>query len=60
MKSKGWVVVVFENEHRHFENEVAYIKGPFETYECAEDWSNGAEDCQDGTCQITFIEEAGA
>jgi hypothetical protein len=27
MKSSGWVIVVFEGEHRQFDGEVAYVKG---------------------------------
>jgi len=55
-KSSGWVVVVFENEHRQFDGEVAYVKGPFEQYEGAQDWIEGTDDCTDGKCQITFLE----
>lgn len=56
-KNQGWVVVVFENEHAKYEGEVAYITGPFDQYEAAEDWMESAEDCDDGKCQITFIEK---
>jgi hypothetical protein len=59
MQNDGWVVVVMENEHRNFVGEVAYIKGPFETHEEAEDWANTAKDCEDGLCQITFLEHPG-
>ena len=56
MRNKGWVVVVFETaELANFSGEVAYVAGPFEQYEVAEDWSNEAKDCLDGTCQIAFI-----
>lgn len=65
MKSSGWVIVVFEGEHRQFDGEVAYVKGPFETYEAATDWAEHSEDCPgkhgvDGEWQITFIEMADA
>lgn len=61
MKSSGWVIVVFEGEYRHFDGEVAYVKGPFEKYEEATDWANKSEDCPGpdgfkGEWQITFIE----
>lgn len=57
MKNDGWVVVVFEHEDTaEFSGEVAYIKGPFAQYELAEDWTNTTKDCDDGKCQITFIE----
>lgn len=56
----GWVVVIFEKEgaavSTHGDNEVAYVKGPFATYEAAEDWAQKAEDCDDGRYQITFLE----
>ena len=55
-KSKGWVIVVFENEHKNFEGEVGYVKGPFDTYEQATDWAEESKHCQDGEWQITFIE----
>jgi hypothetical protein len=51
----GWVVIVFEDP-ASYPGEVAYVKGPFQLYEEAEDWMSDAEDCADGTCQITFIE----
>jgi hypothetical protein len=57
MQNDGWVVVVMENDK--FVGEVAYIKGPFETHEEAEDWADKAKDCEDGFCQITFIERPG-
>lgn len=56
MKSSGWVVVVFENEQKQFAGECAYVKGPFDLYEEAQDWAEGADDCNDGEFQITFIE----
>ena len=56
MKNSGWVVVIFENEHKQFDGECAYVKGPFDTYEAAEDWAASAKDCQDGEFQLTFIE----
>jgi hypothetical protein len=55
-KSKGGVVVVFENEHKQFDGEAAYVKGIFDKYEEAKDWAAEAKDCQDGEFQITFIE----
>ena len=55
-RNAGWVVIVFENEHRNFDGEVAYVKGPFEQYEAANDWMENADDCNDGKCQITFLE----
>jgi hypothetical protein len=59
-QNDGWVVVVMEEiEHRNFFGEVAYIKGPFETHEEAEDWASTAKDCEGGYCQITFIENPG-
>ena len=58
MKNGGWVVVVFENEYRTFDGEVAYIKGPFNHYEAAEDWVNSDKACDDGKCQITFLDLA--
>ena len=60
MKSNGWVIIVFEEEHRQFDGEVAYVKGPFEKYEDAIDWAENNTDnpgktgC--GEYQITFIE----
>lgn len=58
MANDGWVVVVLEHEDTaEFVNEVAYIKGPFDTYEAAEDWANTDKDCDDGRCQITFLEK---
>lgn len=56
MKSKGWVVVVFEGEYRHFDGEVAYVKGPFDQYEQAKEWADESKDCPPGEYQITFIE----
>ena len=56
MKNNGWVVVIFENEHKQFNGECAYVKGPFETYEAAQDWAEREDDCSDGCFQITFIE----
>jgi hypothetical protein len=61
MKSSGWVIVVFEGDHREYEGEVAYVKGPFDQYEEATDWANKSEDCPgpdgfSGEWQITFIE----
>ena len=47
MKNSGWVVVVFEGEHRNFPGEVAYVKGPFETYEAANDWADQSKHCAD-------------
>jgi hypothetical protein len=58
MKSSGWVVVIFENEYRQFKGEVAYVKGPFDLYEEAEDWASTDKHCEDGEFQITFIEPA--
>lgn len=63
MESSGWVIVVFEGEHRQFDGEVAYVKGPFDTYEAATDWAENSKDCPgkvgvDGEWQITFIEAA--
>lgn len=60
MKSSGWVIVVFENEHAP-PGEVAYVKGPFEKYEEATGWAQKAEDCPcpggfKGEWQITFLE----
>lgn len=55
-KSKGWVVVVLEGEHKQFPGEIAYVKGPFDTFEAATDWADKEEDCADGEWQITFIE----
>ena len=65
MKSSGWVIVVFEGEYRNFIGEVAYVKGPFDTYEAATDWAENSTDCPgkvgvDGEWQITFIEMADA
>ncbi len=57
MANNGWVVVIFENEHKKFDGECAYVKGPFDTYESAQDWAETAKDCQDGEFQITFIEK---
>ena len=62
MKSSGWVIVVFENEHAP-PGEVAYVKGPFEQYEAATDWAENSTDCPgragvNGEWQITFIEAA--
>lgn len=57
MKNDGWVVVIFEGEHKNFNGEVAYVKGPFEQYEAAEDFANSSKDCDDGQFQITFIEK---
>lgn len=48
MKNAGWVIVVFEDM-----KEVGYVRGPFETYEAAEDWANRADDCLDW--DITFL-----
>jgi hypothetical protein len=61
MKNNGWVVVVFEGEHKQFDGEVAYVKGPFELYEEAQSWAENATDQSGrpiGECQITFIEPA--
>jgi len=33
-KSSGWVVVVFEDD-----DQVAYVKGPFDEHQEAEDWA---------------------
>jgi hypothetical protein len=59
MKNNGWVVVVFENEHKQFAGEVAFVKGPFEQYEAAEDWTIVDKSCRDGEFQITFIDNCG-
>ena len=56
MKNNGWVIVVFEKAHAQFAGEVAYVKGPFDKYEEAEDWANSAKDCADGEWQMAFIE----
>jgi hypothetical protein len=55
-RNAGWVVVVFENEHAQFPHEVAYVKGPFEQYEQAEDWASREPACTDGFWQITFLD----
>ena len=60
MKSSGWVIVVFENEYRNFDGEVGFVKGPFETYEEAQDWAEASEQCTDGKWQITFLEAKAA
>jgi hypothetical protein len=56
MKSSGWVIVVFEGEHRQFDGEVAYVKGPFDQYQDATDWAEHSDDCPEGEWQTTFIE----
>lgn len=56
MKNDGWVIVVFEGEHRQFDGEVAYVKGPFDQYQDAVDWAESSDDCPDSKWQITFIE----
>jgi len=61
MRSSGWIIVVFEGEHRQFEGEVAYVKGLFEQYEQATDWAHQAGDCPGpggfkGEWQIAFLE----
>ena len=58
MKSSGWVIVIFEGEHKQFDGEVAYVKGPWDKYEDAQAWAENASDCPDGEWQITFIEAA--
>ena len=60
MKSSGWVIVVFENEYKKFDGEVAYVKGPFEQYQDATDWAENDEHCTDGEWQITFLDPAPA
>lgn len=60
MKSSGWVVVVFETENCDVSGELAYVKGPFDQYEAANDWAESADDCADGRWAITFIEGAAA
>lgn len=57
-KSKGWVVVVFEGEYRWFDGEVAYVKGPFDEMEQAQEWADQSDHCQRDEYQITFIEGA--
>lgn len=56
MASNGWVIIVFEGEHKQFEGEVAYVKGPFDLYEDAAAWAEDSKDCPDGEWQITYIE----
>lgn len=60
MKSSGWVIVVFEEEYRKFDGEVAYVKGPFDTYEAAIDWAENSTEFPGkagvGEYQITFLE----
>jgi len=56
MKSSGWVVVVFEGRYREFDGEVAYVKGPFDEMEQAQDWADKSQHCQRDEFQITFIE----
>jgi hypothetical protein len=56
MTEIGWVVVVFKPEERHCDGEVTYVKGPFETYEAAQDWAGQSEDCLAGEFQLKFID----
>jgi hypothetical protein len=65
MKSSGWVIVVFEGEYRNFDGEVAYVKGPFQTWEAATEWAENSTDCPgkvgvDAEWQITFLESVEA
>lgn len=55
MTNSGWAIVLFEPDAQ-FSGEVAYVKGPFETFEEATDWAGTAEGCQDGNWQVTFLD----
>jgi hypothetical protein len=51
-----FVVVVFENEQAQFVGEVAFVRGPFTTWEAATDWAETARCCADGKFQITTLD----
>lgn len=53
---KNWVVVVLEGEHAAFHGEIAFVKGPFETYEAATAWAETDKSCADGQYHISTIE----
>jgi hypothetical protein len=54
MRSAGWVVVVSEGEDNAT---VALVKGPFETFELAEDWAEDEQNATYGHYTITHLEE---
>lgn len=54
----AWCIVVFEGEHREYDGEVAYVKGPFSEYKDAIAWAENEESRADGEFkwQITHLD----